>query len=57
MASPNYKPFRDQTYLEQLEEEIEEIDEQIVELQRSRKKLIIQQQFVLEDYTRRGRDV
>lgn len=57
MATPNYRQTRDEIYLDQLEGQIEEIDEQIVELQKSRKKLIIQQQFVLEDYTRRGRDV
>ena len=57
MAIPNYSQSEDEIHLDQLEEQIEDIDEQIVELQRARKKLIIQQQFVLEDYTRRGRDV
>ena len=57
MATPNYKKNDDEVYLDLIEAQIEVIEEQIAVLEKSRKKLIIQQQFVLEDYTRRGRDV
>lgn len=55
MATPNYTQTDDEIYLDLLENQIEIIEEQISELEKSRKNLILKQQFVMEDYTRKGR--
>lgn len=55
MAIPNYSQSEDEVYLDLLEYQIEMIEEQIAALEKSRKKLIVQQQFVQDDITRKGR--
>lgn len=54
MATPNYKPTRDEIELEAIWNKIDEIDELIVELEKQRKKLVDQKYFIEDDYTRKG---
>lgn len=54
MATPNYKPTRDEMELESIWSKIDEIDELIVDLEKQRKKLVDQEYFVQDEYTRKG---
>ena len=54
MATPNYRPSRDEEILEALWITIEGIDEEIVKLERTRKKLMDQIYFLQDDVTRKG---
>lgn len=56
MAIHSYKAHKDEIALETAWQEIEEIDDQIVELERERKKLMNQVYFLQDDLTRKGRD-
>jgi hypothetical protein len=56
MAIHSYKPHKDEIQLELIWQEIEEIDEQILNLERGRKKLMDQVYFLQDDLTRKGRD-
>lgn len=56
MAIHSYKPVKDEIQLELIWQEIEELDEQILILERGRKKLMDQAYFLQDDLTRKGRD-
>jgi hypothetical protein len=55
MAISNYGPSRDEILLDSIYTQIDEIEEEIANLEKIRKQLLIQKEFMEDDYTRKGR--
>ena len=57
MATPNYKPSKDEIDIEKLWQKIDELDDEMCDRERKKKEIMQQIYFLEHDLIIKGRDV